>query len=194
MSIPSSPEESRNFSLERHTFRPPPFKGLVDLAIEFFAHTPLHPLPPPNKFAGQGVYGLYYIGNFEPYRRLAESNLVACRFPIYIGKAVRPGRRKGIIATEAETNDLFKRLREHTKSIRQAVNIEAHDFRCRFMLLNDTVGDLIVPVESELIRIHKALWNMFIDGFGNHDPAKGGMTRGCLSGMSCTQAGLGCIS
>jgi hypothetical protein len=34
-------------------------------------------------------------------------------------------------------------------------------------------SDLVVPVEASLIRHHKPLWNMVVDGFGNHDPGKG---------------------
>jgi hypothetical protein len=32
---------------------------------------------------------------------------------------------------------------------------------------------LVVPVEAELIRRYKPIWNTVIDGFGNHDPGSG---------------------
>lgn len=166
------PKASNDFDIGRHTFRPPPFDSLVKQAITFFAATPHHPLPPPNKFAGQGVYGLYYLGDFEPYGEMAARNRQSCDLPIYIGKAVRPGRRKGKAATKSETQDLFKRLKDHTKSITQAENIQLANFRCRFIVLGETEGELIVPIESRLIEVHKPLWNQFIDGFGNHDPGK----------------------
>jgi hypothetical protein len=41
------------------------------------------------------------------------------------------------------------------------------------MILSDIEADLVVPVEARLIREYKPLWNMVIDGFGNHDPGKG---------------------
>jgi hypothetical protein len=41
------------------------------------------------------------------------------------------------------------------------------------MVLNDLEGDLVVPVEAELIRRFQPLWNATIDGFGNHDPGAG---------------------
>jgi len=169
----SPPETSTNFDIELHTFRPPPFISIINQAIEFFTHTPLHPLPPPDKFAGQGVYGLYYLGNHEAYKRMAEHNRAECNAPIYVGKAVRPGRRKGKTISKDETQDLFKRLREHTKSLAQADNLKVEDFRCRFIVLGETEGELIVPLETEVIRRSKSLWNMFVDGFGNHDPGKG---------------------
>lgn len=41
------------------------------------------------------------------------------------------------------------------------------------MILSGIEGDLVVPVEAELIRRHKPLWNTVVDGFGNHDPGSG---------------------
>lgn len=41
------------------------------------------------------------------------------------------------------------------------------------MILDDVEGDLIVPVEAELIRKYTPLWNTVVDGFGNHDPGSG---------------------
>jgi len=41
------------------------------------------------------------------------------------------------------------------------------------MVLNEIESDLIGPVEAELIRRYKPLWNTVVDGFGNHDPGKG---------------------
>lgn len=41
------------------------------------------------------------------------------------------------------------------------------------MILVGTESDLIVPVEAELIRKYRPVWNMIIDGFGNHNPGAG---------------------
>jgi len=41
------------------------------------------------------------------------------------------------------------------------------------MIMTDVESDLIVPVEAEMIRKYRPLWNMVIDGFGNHDPGAG---------------------
>jgi len=53
------------------------------------------------------------------------------------------------------------------------VHLQVSDFRCRFMILSGIEADLIVPVEAELIRRYRPLWNTVVDGFGNHDPGKG---------------------
>ena len=41
------------------------------------------------------------------------------------------------------------------------------------MVLDNVERDLIVPVESELIRSFRTLWNSCLDGFGIHDPGSG---------------------
>lgn len=139
----------------------------MNSAIRFFENTPIHILPPSSQFIGAGVYGLYYIGTYEPYAGLSDPK---CSRPIYIGKAVPPGWRTARI-TESETPDLYRRLGEHARSIQQTNNLRIENFRCRLMIL--TQSDLIVPVEAKLIRTHEPLWNTVVDGFGNHDPGAG---------------------
>jgi len=54
-----------------------------------------------------------------------------------------------------------------TKSIEQAENLNLTDFSCRHL----TVDDIWIPLgESLLIEMFRPLWNMAVDGFGNHDP------------------------
>jgi hypothetical protein len=158
----------RNF----HIFQSPKFQSVVNDAINFFAETPVHRLPPPQPFLGSGVYGLYFMGNYEFYASIARVNRDACSQPIYIGKAVPQGWRTGR-SIGMQRQDLYKRLREHARSIQQVVNLQVDDFQCRFMILAEIESDLVVPVEAELIRRYKPLWNTVIDGFGNHDPGSG---------------------
>lgn len=165
---------STNFDLQLHTFRSPKFKSVVNDAVGFFESTPFHPLPPPDRFAGAGVYALYYSGDFELYEKISEQNKVGPKQPIYVGKAVPPGSRTGFSVRVRETADLFRRLREHTSSIEQAKNLEIKDFRCRFIVLAGDEKDLIAPVESALINKYKPLWNAnVLSGFGIHTPGKG---------------------
>jgi len=163
-----------NFSLELHTFRSPKFKSVVNHAVKFFEHTPVHTLPPPRRFVGAGIYALYYLGSFEIYERIATLNKDAFRLPIYVGKAVPPGSRTGFEVRRSETADLFRRLREHTKSLEQAENLGVKDFYCRFVIFGDIEIDLIAPVESALIRKYRPLWNAnILSGFGIHTPGQG---------------------
>jgi hypothetical protein len=160
------------YDYAQHVFRSGTFQRVVDEAVEFFNQTHLHILPPPDRFMGAGVYGLYYLGTFEIYQPLAESNRENCIKPIYVGKAVPRGWRTGRVV-EAEEKDLSRRLREHSSSINLATNLRLEDFRCRFMILGGNESNLITTVEAALIRIYLPLWNATVDGFGNHDPGGG---------------------
>jgi hypothetical protein len=161
-----------SFDYDRHVFHSPQFKGVVDEAISFFAKTPVHKLPPRDDFPGNGVYALYYTGDYELYTKVSASNKVTATQPIYVGKAVPPGWRTAR-STDSTAPVLYHRLQEHTRSIEQAENLRTDDFLCRFMILEGVESDLVIPVEAELIRRRKPLWNCVVDGFGNHDPGKG---------------------
>jgi hypothetical protein len=51
---------------------------------------------PPNRFRGAGVYAIYYSGDFPAYRKIAQIAPTDVKaIPIYVGKAVPEGSRKG---------------------------------------------------------------------------------------------------
>ncbi len=132
------------------------------------------PLPPKEKFIAAGVYAIYYTGNFHLYRKLADINKSAKDkqdVPIYVGKAIPSGGRKGgTIEDVSPGTVLYNRLVEHSESIEEAKNLELKDFYCRYL----AVDDIWIPLgESLLIRMFSPLWNIMLDGFGNHDPGKG---------------------
>lgn len=157
-----------------HIFRSPAFASIAQEACRFFCKTPISPLPPPDPFEGGGVYALYYVGTrFQYYSRLADANRAQISKPIYVGKAVAPGWRTARASLDPNAQTLFMRLREHARSIEQTNNLDVADFKARFMILDGSMRDLVVPVEAELIRQFKPLWNSVIDGFGNHDPGSG---------------------
>jgi len=124
------------------------------------------------RFDGAGIYALYYQCTFAPYQRLSILNQGDDpQAPIYIGKAIPEGARKGPGGVEAgRTRALYRRLKEHAESIQATANLNVADFVCRFL----TVDDIWIPLgESLLIAKFSPLWNLTIDGFGNHDPGKG---------------------
>lgn len=92
-------------------------------------------------------------------------------WPIYVGKAVPSGSRKGLGGFGVSPGRvLFNRLRQHSKSIDAATNLDLDDFRCRYLV----VDDIWIPLaESLLINRFAPIWNRTLDGFGNHDPGKG---------------------
>jgi hypothetical protein len=121
---------------------------------------------------GAGVYAIYYTGALSVYRPLIDHNKAATvPAPIYVGKAIPSGGRKGGMDFDAVSgNSLFGRISEHADSIVQASNLDIVDFQCRYLV----VDDIWIPLgESLLIDRFKPLWNVLIDGFGNHDPGSG---------------------
>lgn len=132
------------------------------------------PLDSLERFFGAGVYAIYYTGDFDTYSRLGNwnTNPDDLNVPIYVGKAIPTGGRKGNIDPDvsAKGSALFERLDEHKKTIRQVTNLEIEDFWCRYLV----VDDIWIPLgESLLIQRHRPIWNSLIDGFGNHDPGSG---------------------
>ena len=140
------------------------------IANEIFSR-PAIPLLNLQQFFGAGIYALYYKGNFPLYANIAKSNEKEFSSPIYAGKAVPEGARKGGMGLETPSGTfLFRRLMEHKKPIEAAKNLDIADFYCRYLI----VDDIWIPLgESLLIEISRPLWNYALDGFGNHDPGKG---------------------
>lgn len=133
---------------------------------------PSVPLPIPEPFPGAGIYAIYYAGKYPAYRKIAEKNINnQWGVPIYVGKAVPPGARKGAYGLDQSPGDvLYRRLREHSESIQQTNNLSITDFGCRYLI----VDDIWIPLgESLLISMFSPLWNKLLDGFGNHDPGAG---------------------
>lgn len=131
-----------------------------------------HPLDELKPFFGAGIYAIYYSGDFGPYKSLSKRNAKGnLTSPIYVGKAVPAGARKGGGSeTPTKTRALFNRLREHAESIEAVSNLKLADFQCKFLV----VDDIWIPLgESLLIAKFSPIWNNLIDGFGNHDPGKG---------------------
>jgi hypothetical protein len=123
------------------------------------------------RFEGAGIYALYYNGGFAPYRVLSEINESDWGIPIYVGKAIPSGSRKGVYDLDIEPGPvLYKRLKEHRKSLENAVNLNPEDFFCRYILLDD----IWIPLgETLVIQKTEPLWNVKIEGFGIHDPGSG---------------------
>jgi hypothetical protein len=163
------------FDREKHVYKNDAFVELVKDAIRFFNGTPVHPLPPPEKFYGTGIYAVYYTGLADPYTKYAELNRLAYDFPIYVGKAVPKGWRQARAYKSAtgKSAELFSRLNEHANNIKRVASLDIEDFSCRFMIFEGSSSDMIGTLEASVIKWKKPLWNTYLDGFGNHDPGKG---------------------
>jgi len=125
------------------------------------------------KLVGAGIYAIYYTGGFPPYAPLVAKNLNgAFEQPIYVGKAIPEGARKGGMMFDSSKGGALKnRLRNHMRSINAATTTldpEAFWFR------SIVVDDVWIPLgESMMIQLFQPIWNVLIDGIGNNTPGKG---------------------
>lgn len=132
---------------------------------------PAEPLAAISGVVGAGVYAIYYVGKFAAYKRLADASRGGeFDLPIYVGKAIPKGGRKGGLTKDASVGrSLLERLGQHRESIAQAKNLDLKDFFVRHLV----VEDIWIPLgENMLIETFKPVWNRAIDGFGNKDPGR----------------------
>ena len=132
---------------------------------------PVIPFTELRDFVGAGVYAIYYTGDFPLYKKIAFANKDEFMQPIYAGKAVPQGSRKGnLILDSLSGNDLYRRLNDHRKSIESVQNLSVEDFYFRYLI----VDDIWIPLtESMLIEKFSPVWNVVLEGFGNHNPGDG---------------------
>lgn len=163
------------FDRNKHVYRNDAFVELVKDAVRFFNGTPVHSLPPPEKFLGTGVYAIYYIGKHRLYSKYAELNRLSYASAIYVGKAVPKGWRQARSSDNplAQSRELYSRLSQHSRTIASTADLSPKDFMCRFVIFEEAGSDMIGTIEAALIKLNRPLWNSVLDGFGNHDPGKG---------------------
>jgi hypothetical protein len=121
---------------------------------------------------GAGIYALYYTGPFEPYVPIASLNMDGeFKQPIYVGKAIPKGGRKGGLSKDSSRGDALRsRLRIHAASIAEVDNLNVEDFSYRALV----VDDIWIPLgENAVIEWFKPVWNVALDGFGIKVPGKG---------------------
>jgi hypothetical protein len=152
-------------------FNPLDMENLAHSIVTRMEQTDATPLDDVSLFLGAGVYAIYYRGPFTAYEQLSAQNREGWKYPIYVGKAVPEGGRRGLEAVgHASTKTLSKRIRKHGASIRQAENLDIADFAVRWLVVEDI---WIALGESAMIRRYKPVWNAVLDGFGNNAPGAG---------------------
>lgn len=138
---------------------------------EALLRSPCAPLSDTKELIGAGIYAIYYVGEYPAYRIISERNLDDYfAQPIYVGKAVPKGARKGSYTFDStQSTALRSRLSQHSASIDESSNLSLTDFSFRSLV----VEDIWIPLgESVLIEQFRPLWNLVVDGFGNKDPGK----------------------
>jgi len=147
-------------------FDPLDYGNLAKSVVQALLDGPEVPLPLDETFDGVGVYAIYYRGDFPAYSSLAKIDPFP---PIYVGKASPSGARKGT-RKQQRPRELYQRLNQHVKSIDQTENLRVVDFTCRYLVV---VPVWITLAERFLVEHYKPVWNVIVDGFGNHDPGAG---------------------
>lgn len=139
-------------------------RNIGENIVRALLEKPKEPLP-PSLFIGAGVYAVYYEGIMPLYANIDNER------PLYVGKAVPSGARKGNVGDGLNQGTaLYSRLKQHADSVSMAENLRLCDFRCRYL----AVDDIWIPLaETLLIEKFRPVWNVAVDGFGNHDPGKG---------------------
>jgi hypothetical protein len=147
-------------------YNPLDYANLTKNCVQELMNRGPYPLEFSEPFTGSGVYALFYTGNLVLYRSIRSPD---ASWPIYVGKAVPPGARKGA-KSSGPSRALFQRLREHRDSIEAADNLSADDFVCRYLVVTPL---WITMAERFLIENFQPVWNVCIEGFGLHDPGSG---------------------
>lgn len=146
--------------------------NLGESVADALLRTPVYPLSDTGNLVGAGVYVIYYTGNFAAYAPITARN-ADNRFdqPIYVGKTVPKGARKGGLGFEAGRGTALRdRLRQHAGSLNETTNLDLVDFHYRALV----VDDIWIPLgENVLIEKFQPLWNRVVDGFGIKTPGKG---------------------
>jgi hypothetical protein len=140
------------------------------IETELLGREPI-PLGSADKINGAGVYVIYYTGDFAAYVPIANANRKgAFKQPIYVGKAIPKGGRKGGLTKDSsKSRALADRLRQHATSIEEVSNLKLSGFWVRSLV----VDDIWIPLgENMLIENFEPVWNRAIDGFGNKDPGR----------------------
>ncbi len=155
-------------------YNPLDYENLAGSVVRALLEATPTTLPPAENFTGSGVYALYYTGTLPFYSHIASPDL---HEPIYVGKAVPTGARKGSRSTNSgASTELHQRLNDHAKSVKQAENLDLIEFQTRYLVVMPVWVSL---AERFLVDYFRPIWNTMIDGFGNHPSGRGrrGMRR-----------------
>jgi hypothetical protein len=156
---------------ELRPFNPLEKRRLAESIVRELLAQPVSSLPPVARFRGAGVYAIYYRGGLPLYAPLARQNRPSWRIPIYVGKAVPPGGRKGGFPEQPSgSTALHRRLAEHAETVERAQDLDLAHFACRYLVVDEV---WIRLAELLLLEEFQPVWNVVVDGFGNHDPGAG---------------------
>lgn len=157
--------EPMPFEREKHVYRCDEFSELLKDAVRFFHGTPVCKFPPDEKFAGAGVYALYYIGKTGIYAKFGqEINREEYKLPIYVGKA-EPTRG---CDSDRDLDGQFRILR--TEIIKKS-GLRLKDFRVRCLERRNC--SICREVGAFMRRRYRPIWNRLMPRGLNGDAVRG---------------------
>lgn len=140
------------FDREKHVYRCDEFSELLKDAVRFFHGTPVCKFPPEERFAGAGVYAIYYIGKTGLYAKFGqEINREEYRLPIYVGKAEPTGWRHGGLDEQLAT------IKTMIAGIR---GLMLKDFRLR--IVDESSCMIYGDVYAFIMRKYRPIWNQLM--------------------------------
>ena len=145
-------------------YDPLTYDNLMAGMVSHFEKQAMESLDTIEEVKGPGIYSLFYSGPLPIYKTISASER-----PIYVGKAVPPGSRKGE-QVDVDSPALKRRIKEHLRSIDEVDNLRVSDFKCRYLAVEPV---WITLAERFLIEFYRPVWNLCLDGFGDHNPGKG---------------------
>jgi hypothetical protein len=141
------------------------------------------------RFSGAGVYAIYYRGDFEAYHDLSRRNKDSGMIPIYVGKAIPKGGRKGTaLDVSQDSIAVWQRLQEHAESIKAVGSLVLDDFTYRSLI----VDDVWIPLGNHLLfkdSSHFGIWSW--KDLVTIVPEPEGLVERDRFGMSSTPEDLG---
>src|SRR5690625_270334 len=134
--------------------------AFIALALQSRNRAPLSEVR-ESPFHGSGIYAIYYCGGFDVY-----SALEGTEHPIYTGKSdpVSPAATTPV----AQGQKLFRRLKEHAKSIDKGEYIDLTGFEYRYLVVQ---SGWQTAAGRFLIDWFKPIWNNEMNicfGIGKH--------------------------
>lgn len=121
-----------------------------------------HPLSAIPRAYGSGVYAVYYIGDFEAYRPISNTET-----PVYVGQAAPIVR--GARTPREQGPRLCSRLSDHQKNIAKAkTTLRLEDFEFRSLVVQSGWES---AAEDYLIHLFRPIWNSetnVLYGLGKH--------------------------
>ena len=116
---------------EPKPYDPLDYRNLTVNLVRELMRQPALDLPLAERFAGPGVYALFYDGDYEAYGPLRSPDATE---PIYVGKADPPRPKSGQLPDDSKPK-LYERIRQHTRSLRHAENLRLAHFKSRYLVV-----------------------------------------------------------